>query len=269
MIDWDDAFANMAYVPDAEALPGLWAREAAAFRAALGGRLHEELPYGAGPRRRLDLALPEREPKGLVALLHGGYWLRFSKADWTHLAEGALAHGWAVALPSYRLAPEARIAEIVAEAGAAIEKAASLVAGPIRLVGHSAGGHLATRMLCADSPLPEALFARIEKTLSISGLHDLRPLLRTKMNAALRLSAEEAAAESPALRQPKGAPRLTCWVGGRERPEFLRQARLMALVWEGLDAKIDLVEEAGRDHFSVLEGLRDSGSALTAALLGP
>lgn len=273
MTDWDEAFANMAYIPGSEALPALWAEQAAAFRAACAGRLQADVAYGEGERRRLDLLRPEGTPKGLVVFVHGGYWLRFSKADWTHLAEGALAWGWAVALPSYTLAPEGRISEMTAEIGAAVEKAASLVEGPIRLTGHSAGGHLATRMLCADSPLSEAVFGRVEKAVSISGLHDLRPLRKTKMNEAFRLTEAEAAAESPALLQPRGAPqkppRLTCWVGGRERPEFLRQARLMALIWEGLDAKVDLVEEAGRHHFSVVEGLRDPMSPLMGALLGP
>jgi acetyl esterase/lipase len=50
--------------------------------------------------------------------VHGGYWLRFGRGDWSHLAAGPVARGWAVALPSYTLAPAARIAAITAEIGA-------------------------------------------------------------------------------------------------------------------------------------------------------
>jgi hypothetical protein len=32
--DWDDAFANMKHVPGSELLPGRWAEQAAAYRAA-------------------------------------------------------------------------------------------------------------------------------------------------------------------------------------------------------------------------------------------
>ena len=41
--------------------------------------------------------------------VHGGYWLRFDRDMWSHLAAGAVARGWACAIPSYTLAPEARI----------------------------------------------------------------------------------------------------------------------------------------------------------------
>ena len=51
-------------------------------------------------------------------------------------------------------------------------QAAALIPGPIRLSGHSAGGPLATRLICDDTALPPAILQRIEATLSISGLHD-------------------------------------------------------------------------------------------------
>ena len=171
-----------------------------------------------------------------------------------------------MALPGYTLAPGARISAITRQIGAAIARAAALVDGPLRLAGHSAGGHLAARMICADSPLAPKLLARIGKVVSISGLHDLRPLRHTKMNDVLRLDDAEAAAESPALRLPVPGARLTCWVGADERPEFLRQSRLMAMIWNGL-AQTRLVEEAGRDHFSILQGLTRPDSPLTTELL--
>ncbi|HAR29195.1 MAG TPA: alpha/beta hydrolase, partial [Bradyrhizobium sp.] len=113
--------------------------------------------------------------------------------SWTDLAEGARSHGWTVALPSYTLAPAARISDITAEIAGAIASAAAQVSGPIRLVGHSAGGHLVTRMLCDDSRLEPEVYDRIVATLSISGLHDLRPLLKTAMNGTLRMNMGEAA----------------------------------------------------------------------------
>ncbi len=63
--------------------------------------------------------------------------------------------------------------EIVREIAQAVSHAAGLVEGPILLTGHSAGGHLATRMVTANSPLPPAVLSRVRLTVSISGLHDL------------------------------------------------------------------------------------------------
>ena len=170
--DWNDAYANMAHIPGSAALPAQWAAEAAAYRAS-GVLVEEDIAYGAGERERLDIVWPEGTPKGLAVFVHGGYWMRLCKSDWTQFAEGARALGWAVALPSYTLTPQARIAQITQEIARAVDSAAARVPGPIRLSGHSAGGHLVTRLLCNDIKLD--CRDRIEHVLSISGLHDLRP----------------------------------------------------------------------------------------------
>ncbi len=265
--DWDDAFANMAHIPGSAALPDRWAARAGAYRAATS-TLSQDIPYGDHPRERLDIVYPPGPPKGLVVFVHGGYWMRLDKSFWTDLAQGACARGWAVCLPSYVLAPEARIGAITRAIARAIATAADRVPGPLYLAGHSAGGHLVSRMICADSALPPAVLARIAHTLSISGVHDLRPLLHTAMNATLRLDAAEARAESPVLHLPHARPALTAWVGGGERPEFIRQSRLMAQMWLGLDADAKLHIDGAQNHFSVLDGLRDAQSPITRALFG-
>jgi len=264
MKDWDDAYANMAHVADSAALPAHWAAEAAAYRAS-GVVVEEDIAYGDAPRQRLDLVWPDGTPEGLVVFVHGGYWMRLHKSDWTQFAEGARASGWTVAVPGYTLTPNARISGITCEIRAAVSYAAGRVAGPIRLVGHSAGGHLVSRMVCADMDIP--LGDRIARVMSISGLHDLRPLMRTAMNDTLGLDLTEARAESPALLEPRAGTRLTAWVGGGERPEFIRQTQLIGLAWEGFDVETQVVVDSVHHHFSVIEGLRNEDSAILSALL--
>jgi len=266
MYDWDDAFANMAHIPGAARLPEQWAADARAFRAA--HRVETDIPYGDAPRQRLDIVWPDGPPKGLVVFVHGGFWIALSKDDWTHFAEGCRAQGWAVALPGYTLAPEARIFEITQEIGQAITEAAARVEGPIRLAGHSAGGHLVSRMACATSPLPAPVLARLEHVVSISGVHDLRPLIGTKLNDSQRIDEAEALRESPALLRPRKDLRVTAWVGGGERPEFLRQTHLLTLIWQGLEGRIATHVDAHHNHFTVLEGLRAPHADLTRCLLG-
>ncbi|MCB1639710.1 MAG: alpha/beta hydrolase, partial [Thiothrix sp.] len=198
--------------------------------------------------------------------IHGGYWMLFDKSGWSHLARGALERGWAVAIPSYTLAPALRIPAMTHQISAAISHAAGLVDGPVCLSGHSAGAQLAARMVCTDSSLPPQLQARIRTVIAISGVHDLRPLLRTDMNQALQLDLATARAESPALLEPLPGTRLTCWVGTNERPEFVRQNALLANVWAGLGAETRVVEETGKHHFSVIEGLSEADSPLLQAL---
>lgn len=269
--DWDTAYANSAFIADGESFPARWAETAAAFRAARPAGDRMALAYGPHPRHWLDLFLPAGSPRGLAVFVHGGYWMALDPSHWSHLAAGALARGWAVALPCYRLAPEARIAEIAQDVAAAIRHAAALVPGPLCLAGHSAGGHLVTRMLAAPSPLDPALLPRLHSVLSISGLHDLRPLQRTAMNATLRLDGPEALAESPALLAPEalaGDTVLTCWVGADERPEFRRQNALLANLWHGLGLATRAVEAPGLHHFDVIDDLAEPASALCRAWLG-
>lgn len=263
--DWDDAYANMAHIPGADRLPAQWAAEAAAFRV---GHAVERLTYGDHPREIIDVMRPEGVSRGLAVFVHGGYWMATDPSLWSHLAAGALTLGWAVALPGYVLAPEARLSGIARGIARAIDTLAAQVPGPIRLAGHSAGGHLVARMACDDGLLAPASAARVEHVLSLSGLHDLRPLLWTAMNGTLNLDEAEARAESPALHRPAPNTRLTAWVGGGERPEFLRQARLIDTMWSGLQARTRLVIEEAEDHFSVLNGLRDPAHPLTRAFVG-
>ena len=268
--DWDDAYANGAHIAGADGYPPRWAAAAAGFRRSMAGagRAEIDLKYGDGGRERFDLFHPAGTARGLAVFVHGGYWMAFDKSSWSHLAAGAVARGWAVAVPSYTLCPQFRVADITRQIAQAVEAAAGRVAGPLRLAGHSAGGHLVTRMGCANGPLAESLRSRLAGVVSISGLHDLRPLLRTRMNATLRLDPAEAAAESAALLAPVAGLDVVCWVGAGERPEFRRQNTLLANIWIGLGARAKAVEVPGRHHFDVVEDLSDPDTPLTEAWVG-
>ncbi len=268
MIDWDDAFDNSGYIPDAQGYVERWAADAARFRQVWAdeGRVTTDIPYADAPRTKLDLFEPAGSSAGLVVFVHGGYWRRFDKSDWSHLAEGALRRGWSVAMPSYPLAPDARISEMTTAIATAIQTACEHVAGPLRLAGHSAGGHLVTRMMC-EGVLDGRAVDRLAKVVSISGLHALEPLLATQMNEILGLTDEEAHAESPANLAPLSNVPLTAWVGAQERPEFLRQTRLIEEVWSRTGAQVDAVYDPGHHHFSVIDALQNPDSALMDAVL--
>jgi len=258
----DAAYANAAHIPDGDLFPARWRAKATAFRSALGEGARLGLRYGPGARQVLDLFLPGDAALGVLVFVHGGYWMAFGREDWSHLAAGALARGWACALPSYTLCPDIRIAGITAEIGQAVTKIAGLVAGPVVLTGHSAGGHLVARMACADSPLPAATRARLRRVVPISGLGDLRPLVCSSMNDTLHLSHAEALSESPALLRPAAGLMAHVWVGGAERPAFIDQSRRLATAWD-----VPLTIDAGRHHFDVIDALENADSPLMRLLL--
>lgn len=259
-MDWDDAYANAAYIPHADKIADRWAQQAAAFRASASGQL--DVAYGPGARRRYDLFLPDGPARGLFVFVHGGYWMSFDKSSWSHLAGGAVARGWAAVLPSYTLAPDASLTEIAGEVSSAVAHAAARIDGPVALTGHSAGGHLVARLMCEGGPLADDMAARVRRVIGISGVYDLRPIRKTRMNETLKITEGEALTESPVLLRPRVGFSMTAWVGADERPEFIRQSNALGQTWN-----CDVVIDPARHHFDVIDGLAEADSALTAATL--
>ena len=260
--DLDDAYENSAYIPGAASwLQGLPDR-AASFRAGQPDAMLNQ-PYGKSERQRYDLFTPEGGldvARGLLAIVHGGYWMALSKDDFSYLATGPLARGWAVAMIGYTLAPQARIAEITTEIAAATNAVAKLGNGPLRLVGHSAGGHLVARMMCRDVALSDQAAQRLDRVVSVSGLHDLRPLRRLAKNETWQLDDAEAATESPVMQIPREGIELACIAGADERPEFIRQNALLPIAWQGLGTPAYSRLLAGYHHFTVIDHLANMDS---------
>ncbi len=266
-IDWDEAFSNAKYIPQGTSYPQKWKNASSSF---VDQWEHVELniAYGSHPRQVFDLISPEFCPLGLAVFIHGGYWIDFDKSYWSHMAKGMCEHGWAVAIPSYVLAPEARISEITNMMASMIEQSADLIAGPILLVGHSAGGHLVTRMACKNVNMASNTRSRIRRFVSISGIHDLRNLLHTQMNDKLQLTLEDAVSESPSLQEPVEGISLLTWVGSKERPEFLRQSEILHEKWKNKISRAGNVVENGRHHFDVIESMSAKESVLVRSVLG-
>lgn len=259
-MELDDAYANAAYIPGADAFPSRWAKAAADFRDALGDKAECDVSYGPSLRQVYDLFRPDGSSRGLFVFVHGGYWLRFDKSFWSHLAAGMRDTGWTVAMPSYDLCPGVRIADITKQIATAIGAMAARVDGPIILAGHSAGGHLVARMAC-KGVLPDDLAARLAYIMPISPVADLRPLLRTSMNDSFAMSEADAIAESPALISDRHEVPATVWVGADERPAFLDQARWLGDAW-----RAPVVVDRGKHHFDVIDALADSGGSMVQKL---
>jgi len=267
----DDAYENRLYIPNADQHLAAWPVDAATFRdhhpdSSL------DISYGDDARAAYDLFAPVGgldAAKGVVAFIHGGYWVALSKDDVSHLAGGMLARGWAVAMIGYRLAPQARIADITGEIAAAVTALGEVGTGPLRLAGHSAGGHLVTRMMCRDVTLGSAALERLDRVVSISGLHDLRPLRALAKNDLWRLDDAESAQESPVLQTPRQNIDLVCVAGAEERPEFIRQNALLPLAWQGLGIPGYGQLLAGHNHFTIIETMTDPQSQLCELIATP
>ena len=110
MTDLSDAYANGAYIDGAALYPPRWDSASKALREALGEQAELGVSYGPSPRQTYDFFQPDHIAKGTLIFVHGGYWRMFDRETWSFLAKGALARGWAVAMPSYDLCPQVGIA---------------------------------------------------------------------------------------------------------------------------------------------------------------
>jgi arylformamidase len=227
--------------------------------------VRRDLRYGPAPRACLDFfpAPPAASRPGLLVYLHGGYWQELSKEESAFLAPAWHASGVAHAVIGYTLAPQARLAEIVAECRAALawlQAHAAVLgfdAGNVVVAGSSAGGYLAAA--CADGfPTP------LRGIVPVSGIFDVAPLVGTSINEALALDA--AAAASLDLLQPgrRFRPAVVAW-GEIETSAFKRQSRAFASRLADAGTPCASLEIPGRNHFDVILELGDPASPLFAA----
>ncbi|MDP3417918.1 alpha/beta hydrolase [Falsiroseomonas sp.] len=113
--------------------------------------LLQGLRYGPLPRHQLDLTLPPMPvaETPLVVFIHGGGWEEGSRGQYAFVARRLAALGMAVAVPDYRLWPQARWPDFIEDAALAVawlHSAPDLPRGPLFVMGHSAGGFIAAAL---------------------------------------------------------------------------------------------------------------------------
>lgn len=254
-----------------------WQVAAAAFRRKAKATL--DIPYGPSPDETLDLFRPEGERPPLHLFIHGGYWQRFYKQDFSHVAAGLGAHGVAVAVVNYSLCPAVGIGDIIDQ----MRRAAAFLwrqAGTLgvdmsrfQVSGHSAGGHLTAALVATDWPQLDAALPAdlIKSAIPISGVFEIEPLRHIEIGDPLHLDEAEARRLSPLFQPPRAKGPLLLAVGGDETPEFHRQSAALAERWGKDGVAAETLSLPGRNHFTVLEELADPGGTLTRralALLG-
>ena len=264
-------YNNRAAVADHPQWLAKFAQLSARARDTLRPRI--DLRYGPNPKETLDLFVPANRARGTFVFFHGGYWRALDKEDHAFVATAFIQRDIAVAVVNYDLCPVVSIAGIVDECRRALAwvvregerygaSARSIVAG-----GHSAGGHLAA-MLMASEPAAMNLY-QLAGAVSLSGLHDLRPLTLFSFNADFRLDDAEAWRLSPIRCPPATRAPVVAAVGGNETSEFLRQTGLLWDAWPrnrppGADGPLVVPD---KHHFSVVIDYADPRSALTEATL--
>jgi arylformamidase len=269
----DAEYNNRAKVKDAPEWLARYDRESRLARAELACRL--DLAYGAHAGERLDVfPAGGSRPAPVHVFVHGGYWHRLDKADFSFVARALVPAGVATVVVNYALIPSVDMDELVRQCRASIAwvhaNAASFGGDPGRLFvsGHSAGGHLTAMLLATDWRAVGGLPADVVKGgVAISGLYDLEPIRLSYLNEILKLSSATARKYSPVLLPPPREGRLVLAVGGNEGPEYHRQTTDLAGAWARAGFKSEVLDLPGLDHFSIMgEFGRPEGRVARVAL---
>ena len=257
----DAAYDNNRAVANSAALIEKRNEASAAFRAAHAD--HLDIPYGPKERMKFDL-YPAKDPQApCLVFIHGGYWQRNRREDFSAFAAGVMAHGWSVAIPGYSLAPEATLAEIVAEIKLSLTWLAAqggkhgLASGPIIVSGWSAGAQLAAMVLTHPA---------VAAGVAISGVFDLAPIRDTYLNEKLRLSDGEVTSLSPLLLPVVNKPLLISY-GTRELWPLIEDSRDLHKRRVTANAAGALVPIPGADHFTILQQLQSVDTAVVRHIL--
>jgi len=233
-----------------------------------------DIRYGPGAKETLDLFVPARPARGTLMFIHGGYWRALDKSEHAFVAPAFVRAGYAVASVNYDLCPEVTIATIVDETRRAVEWVvregpARGAPAPLVIAGHSAGGHLVAMMYVTDWRARGFARAPFAGGVTLSGVHDLTPLVLYQHNVDFRLDEAEATRLSPAAHAPSVDVPLLVAVGADETSEFVRQSQLLWDAWPrnrpaGAQAMFAVPD---RHHFNVVLDYTEPASALARATL--
>jgi len=264
----DAQYFLRARVPEHPEYFRRWKEESEAVRKSRPCRLDVRYDVEA-----IDVFPAAKTPAPCLLFIHGGYWQALDKSDFSYIVPAFQDAGVAVAVVNYPLAPQVNVDDIVPENRAAVawlhRNARDYGIDPARIhvSGHSAGGHLTAMVLETDWATFGLDHNPVRGACAISGLFDLEPIRLCYLNDVLGLDAAEAERNSPLHHLPKRSGPLILSVGSVETDEFLRQQAEFAAAWRKAGLPLEVADQPGDHHFSVVDRLAQPKSLLHQAVM--
>lgn len=246
------------------------ARERAAGRTPIpfAGEIADDRLAGVPVRRYRPAAAAE----GALVYLHGGYAL-FGDLDLQDNYCRSLASGLGLEVVSvdYRLAPEASLAESLADAMTALDLVRAEGVSRLWLAGDSAGGALAClTALGTQTPVAGLLLTNPILDFSLTSFNNRAPegpdreLLEFALRSWCRL---DDLANAPELRdRAAGLPPCLVLVG--ERDALVAEARALAAACRHAAVECRLIELRGAGHGFVFAGRAEEVVAEAVSFFG-
>lgn len=227
----------------------------------------EGLAYGPLPRQRLDLYLPH-DPSArrrLVVFAYGGGWGEGERRTYRFVAQRLAASGFSVAIPDYRLYPEARFPDFLHDTAAAVAWLArhardhGVESGRVALLGHSAGAYNVA-MVALDPTYLEAAGsspAVVAGVVGLAGPYAFDPMIYEETRAIFATAGDAPERAQPVRLVRRHAPPMLLAHGtGDHRVYPLNSLRLAETMTDaGNEATARLYRRQG--HVGVLLALTD------------
>ena len=99
-MDYEAEYNNRRRVPEHVEIMERWQMLSAAYR--LANAPESDRPYGSRERQRYDLFVASSGSAPLVIYIHGGYWQRGDRKEYSFVARELNANGISVAFPPIR-----------------------------------------------------------------------------------------------------------------------------------------------------------------------
>lgn len=257
-------------------------KNAQADRSAMNLQARQELAckrdlaYGDHPLRKVDVYQAKRTGGGRTPVhvfFHGGYWRAQDKENFAFVAKPLVEAGLTTVIANYELCPASTLDGVAASAIAAIAWVRREIhrfggdPARISLSGHSAGAHLNAEILAHDWTAQDVDPGFITGAVMLSGIYDPRPVMRTTVNAEVRLTEDMAARRDVERRPVLVKCPTTLVVGGLEPWQWIDQTYRYAhhLHRSGVNPEVHVLPRWG--HFDILNEFMEPGSPILNAVL--
>ena len=261
----NDQYNTRLQVPDYAGYFDRWER--LSRQTAEQNTIVKDIPFGTHPEELLDIFPSGIHHSKTLVFIHGGYWHLLDKAMFHFLAGHFLKYNVTTVLINYPLAPKSSIHEIVASCRKALrwihDNMMRYNGDPaeLYLLGHSAGGHLASMLLVEE----EAKFLRA--VISLSGLFRLEPVMLSYLNDSIGMNRENAIKNSPVFLNPAIDCPLLLVTGTDESDEFKSQSEELYHCWKNKFSDIEVLKVPQKNHYSILDAVIEKDSTLCAAII--
>lgn len=232
-----------------------------------GARLaSKSVAYGPGPRRTLDVYVPETRTAGppppIVVFFYGGSWRTGAKERYAFVGKALAARGAIVVIPDYRLVPDVRYPDFIEDNAAAVawvrRNGAAAGGDPDRiyLMGHSAGAFNAALLALESRHLEQAGAEpkAIAGVIGISGPYDFDPDEYAITRAAFKGSLDDPDVV-PTNHVRKDAPPMLLLHGAADDTVYPRNTEALTKALEEAGASVETHFYADLGHAGSLLAL--------------